>query len=508
MSDDDVARLLRSDAPLVVIEAPAGCGKTFQGASYAKDVVGTLPRGRLLILAHTHAACGEFGQRTQSAGSKVEIKTVASLTAEIASAYHRVLGVPPRVETWAWKDGGRGFEEIARKCAELLTQHPMIAQALARRYPIIICDEHQDCTADQHAMLMALHRGGARLRIFGDPLQRIFTGKTLNEAKEDAARWKALKRDAAYAELDFPHRWSNGSPDLGAWILKARTALLNEQPIEIPAQLPGGLKIIIADNISSAPGQYQLSGHSRKAVDGVMFGAKQMMVLTTRNELVRSLAAFTNRRIGVWEGHTREALSKYVEVMTVGRGNPEALASGFVAFLGEVGVGFSMSSHGKRLLQEIRDGCSKATTGKPASIQAMAKLILAEPNHVGCERALSLLASFVERKEKGFEDIKIDHKAEFAEAMRLGSYATPEEGYAELARRRAHFRRSLPERVLSTIHKAKGLECANVMVMPCDKAFSDTYYSRCRLYVALSRATHTLTLVLPSSNGSALVKRR
>jgi CRISPR/Cas system-associated endonuclease/helicase Cas3 len=36
MSDESVRAALRSDAPLVVIEAPAGCGKTHHGADYAR----------------------------------------------------------------------------------------------------------------------------------------------------------------------------------------------------------------------------------------------------------------------------------------------------------------------------------------------------------------------------------------------------------------------------------------------------------------------------------------
>jgi hypothetical protein len=38
MSEDSAASALRSNARLVVIEAPAGCGKTHQGAKYAGDV--------------------------------------------------------------------------------------------------------------------------------------------------------------------------------------------------------------------------------------------------------------------------------------------------------------------------------------------------------------------------------------------------------------------------------------------------------------------------------------
>jgi len=71
---------LRSDAPLVVIEAPGGCGKTYQGAAYALATVSELDNGRLLILTHTHAACQVFESRTRGIGSRVEIKTIDSLS--------------------------------------------------------------------------------------------------------------------------------------------------------------------------------------------------------------------------------------------------------------------------------------------------------------------------------------------------------------------------------------------------------------------------------------------
>ena len=46
----------------------------------------------------------------------------------------------------------------------------MIAVTVARRFPIIICDEHQDASADQHAIIIGLYSAGARLRIFADPM--------------------------------------------------------------------------------------------------------------------------------------------------------------------------------------------------------------------------------------------------------------------------------------------------------------------------------------------------
>ena len=58
---------------------------------------------------------------------------------------------------------------------------------------------------------------------------------------------------------------------------------------------------------------------------------------------------------------------------------------------------------------------------------------------------------------------------------------------------------------LLTIHKAKGLECDHAMIMACDRnQFSSTMYAKCKLYVAISRAKRSLTLVVPSVNTSPL----
>jgi CRISPR/Cas system-associated endonuclease/helicase Cas3 len=96
VSDASVRAALRSDEMLVVIEAPAGCGKTHQGADYALEMAGT-SKGRLLILTHTHAACSVFAERTRGVGSLVEIRTIDSLISQVANAYH---DVRERVPNW------------------------------------------------------------------------------------------------------------------------------------------------------------------------------------------------------------------------------------------------------------------------------------------------------------------------------------------------------------------------------------------------------------------------
>ncbi len=103
MPDQSVFDLLRSDEPLVVIEAPAGCGKTYQGAEYAHDIAPTLGNGRMLILTHTNAACDVFGERTRGVSrNAVEIRTIDALICQIAAAYNKVLDLPPDPTVWAY----------------------------------------------------------------------------------------------------------------------------------------------------------------------------------------------------------------------------------------------------------------------------------------------------------------------------------------------------------------------------------------------------------------------
>ena len=391
MSDEAVAKLLRSNEPLVIIEASAGCGKTYQGAAYARDVVSSIDSGRLLILTHTHAACTVFAQRTQGAGSKVEIKTIDALITQIATAYHKPLDLPRDLSSWAWHDNGNGFDIMASKVAAFLHLRPMVARALAQRYPIIICDEHQDSSVDQHNVVMALHDGGAMLRVFGDPLQRIYGARTDKAASIERGRWEAFKGSGASGKLESPHRWRNGCPALGEWILSARTCLENGQPIDLTLPLPSSLRILIGNNTAQTRTSYQLSKAHRPPIDRLVRNSDQLMILASQNDLVAALRAFWGRTIPIWEGHTREALAALVNVHRVGNGNAEALAEGLIAFVGSIAVGFSKSSHGDRLIEEVRSGATRSTTGKPANIQAIARCLLANPSHTGVAAALDLI---------------------------------------------------------------------------------------------------------------------
>ncbi|HMM76016.1 MAG TPA: AAA family ATPase [Gammaproteobacteria bacterium] len=506
MSDKDVAALLDSSEALVVIEAPAGCGKTYQGANYARRAALASSRGRTLILTHTHSACAQFAKETRAVSGKLEIKTIDSLVVQAARVYHKSLGLPPDPSAWAREQGNDGFKQLGTHVASLLEAKPMIAAALADRYPVIIADEHQDSHADQHSIVMALHRAGSRLRVFGDPMQAIYAR---GQKAVDAARaqWDMLKTSGTFGELTHPHRWRSGSPNLGDWILQARETLKSGGPVDISGALPPGLSVIAADNTAQSRAGYSMSRDHRRPVDNIVNSAQSILVLSSQNDTVNALRAFWNRRLPIWEGHTREPLGKLVTALTQKAGEAPAVAGAAVTFIEEVCKGFSRSSHGDRFLQEIVEGCRKAATGKPALIQELARYILVEPNHAGVARCLKRLEELVENKTSGFTDVCIDYRNEFRDAIKLEHFIAPEDGLGEINRRRTYARPMPPSKSISTIHKAKGLECDNALLIPCDKVhFPGTDAARCKLYVALSRARRSLTLVVSAASPSPLLK--
>ena len=505
MSDNTVAAALRSGASLVVIEAPGGCGKTHQGSHYASDAAAASER-RVLILTHTHAACDVFAKRTSESQSQVEIRTIDSLIGQIAVAYHTALNLPADVAVWS-RTNDDGYLQVAGRVAHLLDKKPMIATALARRYPLVICDEHQDATVPQEQIVLALHKAGAHLRIFADPMQRIFGSNRQAVIDAEIRRWADLKEHAeAFEELDTPHRWANTNPALGEWILEARATLQDGGRIDLRGALPNGLHVIRADNVARAPGRYQLTNQQRGPLNQRMQPLNSVLIVASHNSTVSSLRAFFNRSIPIWEGHTRGALDGLCNGVRVHSGNAIEIGKVAVDFVSAVAIGFTASGYSRQLLDDIAQGCTKARTRKPATIQALGRIILDEPNHRGIGEFLTTLRTLT-KKDIAFAPIKIDHRREFNDAVHLGEFDNADEGLAEIARRRAHARAPIPAKALSTIHKAKGLEFPHVVMAACDRAhFSDSKAARAKLYVGLSRATESLTLLVSHTEPTPLFR--
>jgi superfamily I DNA/RNA helicase len=496
VADATVAANLRSDARLVVVEAPGGCGKTYQGAAFAAEVCPTLAPGRLLILTHTHAACDVFASRTRGLAG-LEIRTIDSLIAQIAEAYPE-----PGAQQEAL--GQPDYDRNGRWAAGLLKRWPFIAVMLARRYPMVICDEHQDASADQHKVIEALHLAGAKIRAFGDPMQRIYgTGSTTAEGQADDERWVAFQATADVSEvLDVPYRWRGGSEPLGEWICENRATLLAGGKLRLTEPLPRQLNVVFADNTSQRNLGFQLEASERRELDPHFKGDQPLLILSHHNATVQAIRALLGRSMPIWEGHTRAALPDLVQRLAK-PGDAAAVADAAVLFVQEVCTGFSDSQFATRFRYEVAEGCAKPSRGKPAQIQAMARRIIDQPDHRGVGAFLQALHAAAKAQPES-AGIHIDYPKEYWEAVRIGAAVDPRAGLADLTRQNAHARQHPPQRAISTIHKAKGLEARHVLVMPCD-ATTFREKNRRLLYVAISRATHRLTLVVSRSKPSPII---
>ncbi len=303
-------------------------------------------------------------------------------------------------------------------------------------------------------------------------------------------------------ELDHPHRWARGCPELGKWTLKAREALRNGGKVDLRTA-PPSVKIVKATNIAQKNLDYRLGPNDRRPIDAFEKKQSSLLVLTRYNETARALRSFFDRRILLWEGYTRSALEIFVQQLARAA-VPEEVAVAIMKFMDAVAVGFSPSEFVRRLREETADRCSKSTRGKPAMIKELAKPVLELPNHKGAARMLARLYEF-SQSEPHFRNVKLDCHREFWDAIHLGQFEDPLDGLADLAHRRAYARPQPPDRAISTIHKAKGLECESVIMVPCDaKSFPDAPDARCLLYVALSRAKNELMLVISADEPSSL----
>jgi DNA helicase-2/ATP-dependent DNA helicase PcrA len=489
---------------LVVVEAPAGCGKTYQGADYAREIAMVPNSGRLLILTHTHAACSVFAERTKGYGRRIEIRTLDSLISSVASAYHSGLDLPADIVAWV-RHRTDGYGELAAKVAGLMRRHPMIAASLSHRHSVLICDEHQDSSPDQHAVVMALWGQGAQVRVFADPMQKIFRDKSI-VGSSPVYDWAGFIQGAnKFEQLDTPHRWTSGCPELGKWVLRSRELLKAGKAIDLRSGLPPSITVTFAENQAQRNLDYKLLRETRKPIDVFEQAQSSLLVLTHYSDTAQCFRAFFNRRIPLWEGHTRSGLETLVDALVTTERDRAGLAEAIVTFMGCVGKGFSPSAFGDTFQQEVKEGCVSSRRGKAAKIQDLARLLVAEPDHRGVAKVLGRLSELKD-SDKVFAGVEIDCGREFRDAICLGDFQTATDGFAEITHRRSYSRPQPPHKAISTIHKAKGLECDSVILMPCDAStFPDKLDARCLLYVAISRAKNRLMLVTSRANPSPLL---
>lgn len=482
--------LLHSEAPLVLIEAAAGCGKTWTAAKFAREtsVSLDLSRQRVLLLSHTHAACGEFHRRCSVPGLHIDVETCDSFALKVVSPYARALGLPFPLESAIGRVGGVAFGTLSEKAVELVRRAPIVARLISARYPVIILDEHQDASSAQHDLAMLLMKiGGSRLRIFGDPMQALHDG-----VAGEFVDWGELWRSCSDRhELTDPKRWPE-APELGQWITAARSTLRRGAVLQLK-DAPASVLVTTTTGLAGRKKFKNPQLASEILHSFLDAGTGRAVIIAHLGDMVRTLAQCCNWRAGVNEGAALEHLDRLLMEAEADEVSAQALASAFLVFVASTGSGFQKAMR-EGLRARLGKTLDQRRSGKKQVVwlRALAAIYQA-PNHHGLAAAMDIV---MRETPSGYRIRLSDHASTLCV---LGRSDDPRGHLQALSRLRR--RRSLPPLNSSTVHKAKGLEFRRVLVCPADQhQYPATPYGARLLYVAMSRATHQLTIVTDTSS--------
>ena len=499
MALEDVRRALRSDDRNVLIEAPAGCGKTFEAARLAAEASSGLPSGaEVLVLAHTNAAVQEVIRRTRG-GARVRVSTLDGFCLEILSHYAPRLGLPTPLSNAVGAPNGVPFNDLAPHTYRLLARCPAITMALAHHYPLVLLDEHQDASTAQHEIVALLARTErTRVRLFADQMQAIY-----EDNDHPRVSWERLLNEADVTEpLTEPQRWADDRA-LGDWILAARHSLSRGE--HIPTRdAPPSVRVI------HVPGMNCVGhGHGRpvdflrpinQLINAADAGNGTVALLSRSRNHVWGLHTAAAQRVRYNEGAEFEDAYKLLDDAQGDQGRPRRLAL--------------------RLVRHLKTVSSGITTAMESSIS---NALLDNSIRLG---RMQTLRAFVQRFQPLYESATVgtfcrvagdilanpppDCSVRMPMTLRVLGQLRPaaaesRECLDEAVRRMKAIARR-PTRIASTIHKAKGLEFDHVLVSNFSNGhFPNEELARRLAYVAISRARRSVTFLVPGGAPSPLL---
>lgn len=221
----DLADILSAERGSVT--APAGCGKTHLLVEAVAASTEALP---ILILTHTNAgvaALRERFKRLDVATRRYRLSTLDGWALRRLHAFPRRSEISP--EHLRLDNPKEDYPAIRTGIIRLL-DGGHLNDLIGANYSSLIVDEYQDCSPDQHSMVLLLAEQ-LNTVVLGDPLQAIF-GFT----PEGVINWNndVLSAFPDIGTLDVPWRWRLAeNEELGTWLLDARVKLLAGEQIDL-----------------------------------------------------------------------------------------------------------------------------------------------------------------------------------------------------------------------------------------------------------------------------------
>jgi hypothetical protein len=445
---------------------PAGTGKT-ELLGTAAAVAGEAG-ARSLVLTHTNAGVDAIRRRLRALGvpsEQVRVETIASWAFTLSRAYGNIAQFAVgELPDWGQTDSYlAGAAKVARSRS--------IAKVHASSFDYLFVDEYQDCTMPLHDFVLALAEAIPKTVVLGDRLQGIFT------FAGQLASWDqdVLPLFPAHPVLAHPHRWVHHNPDLGAWLLGARALLVPDAIFDFAEH--------------SVPGLRFVNGIDARTLASVAHSFRDF------NESVVLL----DKWAGDVAGHASRLGGNYAVMEDIGGrfmrgmlasvpqpGDPQ-LARWFAGFAKSCVVG--LAGIDAPVLGRLQAGRSVSHYQRNGlrSVLAALDALQANPSY----EQLAVAATEV-RHTEGIRVYRWEAWSDTREALAL-SAADGGPPVDSLARVRDRLRKSgrRPEsRIASRTLLVKGLEYDHVIIANLNRMTDP-----CNLYVALSRARKSITVL-------------
>lgn len=448
------------------VTAPAGCGKTQLVADAATRHKGSKP---LLLLTHTNAGATAMRRRLTGAGVAPRAYRVATLD-----------GWCLRIVKRFPKRSGIDLADLAeekinytavRKLAAALVESGALSDILRASYERVLVDEYQDCSMEQHRLVVALG-GLLPVVVLGDPLQAIFGFGDTKLVDWDADVKASF---GTVGELTTPWRWVKaGAPELGQWLLDIRPTLAANKKVNLQ-KVPKQVNWVKLKSKGDDEARIVAAAQDPPIPDG--------SVLVIGDTYAKTHDAFARASDGhVVENVNLGPLVTFADAFDVNDAN--ALSALLLAASGVV--------DGLKGGQLLKDAVlSQTGKRKPATrVEELASQFLGKPSFAAARDVLTECAHV--------QGVRVHRPAVYealCSAFNLAEAGVPLPDAARRLREEARWRgRLTPRRAVGSTLLLKGLEAdAAVVLQPED-------LSRKNLYVAMTRGSRSLTLCSVSAD--------
>jgi hypothetical protein len=460
------AKALLAALPAAV-ELPAGGGKTHL-------LVGTVAEissngGRCLVLTHTNAGIHAIRGRLDQLGVSAEhaqVLTITSFAFDLARHYSQ-LGEITVSKTPNWEDSSE-YIAAAQRVADAVN----IRRMLSASFTHLLVDEYQDCSRAHHALVCALASAIPKTVVFGDPLQAIFG------FRDPLVDWdEVLARFPNHPVERQGWRWRGHNEALGDWLIAIRSLLVPGGSLDFVDGAPSGVAFEM-----STPAGLELLRHagSKPAGESVVIIAP-----SDRNSC-RAVAGKLSGWYSLMEDINGAFMQKSLQEL-------ESLpawqyALWLCSLAKDCFSGFAGLNAGVKARLAV---CKPVSTLKrPELVQTLAALdhALASLTLVGLQEAMEAIRLSKEGRLHAHEawyDMEAAIRATSPDDAALPSLQLA--SIRDRTRRRGRHPRT---RVVSRTVLIKGLEYDHVIISNLDRITD-----HCNLYVALTRARKSVTII-------------